>query len=113
MLLLRFLVVLLLVLTEGLGGALHGQSQGGLVGQVLADLLGRVGVEDHANDATGEVCIVGAHARVQVLPQELLLGLRRARTSHILRRDDRLLGRLLLDWNWHLGNGHLLLLVRW
>ena len=106
------LLAVLLVLAESLGGALHSQSKGGLIGQVLADLLGRVRVKDHANDATGKVSVVGAHPWVQVLSQELLLGLRGPRTRHNLWRNDGLGRLLLLDWNGHLGNGHRLLLVR-
>lgn len=91
-----------------LDGALNRDFERGLLVEDLDDLFDAVGVEHHAHDAASKSWIDKRHARVEMLTQELLLGLQGSRSLYHAHRDPgverlRLLLLLLLvsPWHWH------------
>eukprot|EP00353_Schmidingerella_taraikaensis_P019046 CAMPEP_0185623052 /NCGR_PEP_ID=MMETSP0436-20130131/59609_1 /TAXON_ID=626734 ORGANISM="Favella taraikaensis, Strain Fe Narragansett Bay" /NCGR_SAMPLE_ID=MMETSP0436 /ASSEMBLY_ACC=CAM_ASM_000390 /LENGTH=193 /DNA_ID=CAMNT_0028264945 /DNA_START=301 /DNA_END=883 /DNA_ORIENTATION=- len=95
------IVLMSLVLGNGLLGSSDGGLEGRVAVEVVDDLLGRVGVEDHADDAAGELVVDSSHPHVEVLTQEILLGLGVAHGRDHLDRDRIGLLLRLGHWHWH------------
>lgn len=90
------------MLLDGLLRTLNRLLERCVVVQIFKDLLARVGVQDHADNAAGQFLVNGGHLDVEVFAEEVLLLLRATTLCYHLHRNHLLLGLLLLlDWHWH------------